>query len=67
MEGGLTYYLHCTLGQKQGEKDINSKIVEKGKIMNLWNGFQSSVMNQNNFKDFCYRFERFSHEILREF
>ena len=38
------------------QKDINSKIVEKGKIMNLLNCFRSPVMNQNRFKDFCVRF-----------
>ena len=44
-----------TLGQKQGEEDMNSKIVEKSKIMNLSNCFQSPVMNQNRLKDFCVR------------
>ena len=27
--------------KNRGQKDINSKIVEKGKIMNLLDGFQS--------------------------
>ena len=40
--------------------------VEKGKIRNLLDGFQSPVMNQNHFEDFCYRFYQFSHEILRD-
>ena len=42
--------------KNRGQKDINSKIVEKGKIMNLLDGFQSPFMNQNHLKDFCYRF-----------
>ena len=40
-------------------KDINSKIVEKGKIMNLLDGFQSPVMNINHFKDFITYFSNF--------
>ena len=39
--------------KNRGQKDINRKIVEKGKIMNLLDGFQSPIMNQNYFKDFC--------------
>ena len=50
--------------KNRGRKDINSKIVEKGKIMSSFNCFQSPFMNQNHFKDFCYRF---SYEILRDF
>ena len=42
--------------KNRGQKDINSKIVEKGKIMNLLDGFQSPFMNQNHLKYFCYRF-----------
>ena len=39
-----------------GQKDINSKIVEKIKIMNLLNCVQSHVMIQTHFKDYCVRF-----------
>ena len=42
--------------KNRGQKDINSKIVEKGKIINFLCGFQSPFMNQNHLKDFCYRF-----------
>ena len=42
--------------KNRGQKDINSKIVEKGKILNSLDGFQSPFMNQNHLKYFCYRF-----------
>ena len=48
------YNAHCA--KNSGQKDINSEIVEKGKIMNLLDGFQSPFMNQNRLKYFCYRF-----------
>jgi len=45
------------IGPKAGSKGHEySKIVEKGIIMKLLNCFQSPVMNQTHFKDFCYRF-----------
>ena len=53
--------------KNRGHKNINSKIVEKGKIMKLLDGFHSPFMSQNHLKYFCYRFKRFSHEILRDF
>ena len=38
--------------KNSGQRDINSKIVEKSKIMNLSNCFQFLGLNQNRFKDF---------------
>ena len=38
--------------KNRGQKDINSKIVEKSKVLNLLNCFQSPVINQNHFKDY---------------
>ena len=48
--------LEGTLGQNRVQKDINNKIEEKGKMMNLLDSFQSPVRNQNHFKDFSCRF-----------
>ena len=42
--------------KNRGQKDINSKIGGKIKIMNLLDGFQSPVMNRNHFKDFLMKF-----------